>query len=778
MTDSGFIFISYARRDGSEYAFRFHTQLAQYGFDSWLDQRGIDETQDFTAEIEKAIEASSYVVTCITPDVRRDTSFVRREIGYAQIVQKPIIVARFANVPPPISVVNHTWLDFFPDWDGPFKRLCDLLRDTAGSPAPPPASSQPDPYQTYLEALYKDVVRYLDRTVFSVLPRQGQMPLIPLHSQAAPDAVITPDEMQVQAMPLAFFDMAGIEDRPTTYHSVHDAFDENAHRLLLLGAPGSGKTTTLMAFARDMVARRLADPTHLLPVLAPIALWDSDRHPTLADWLVQAIPPLKDDIAAILAQGRALLLLDGLDELGDEREDSKTKELYDPRLRFLHALPTNNQVLITCRRADYYSIPEKARLTGAITLQPLDDAQLKNYLHDIPDLWAALQADDQLREMARTPLLLSLFAYAFSGLGDEARQLIAIDQGDIRDKVFETYVSRRYTHEQRKPQAHIAFSLDDLYQRLGAAGMRNASDRKLPQNVFSVEDFNEGPDPGALVELAVRLNILVPLAPGTRYRFVHLLLRDYFTFLYAVPRLTDPDWGVITSAAQALSATGDRRTIEPLLAAFASGNTYVRSTIAQVLGKFKAEEAIPALIDGLLSTKDHITTKRSIARALVNIGSPALEPLIGVLHGPSAAGQIEAAYALGQMGAIDPLAAAVESGSPDLRGAAVHGLSEASGPRVLNLLLTLVQDEDTRVRHNAVRGLDRLADPRSVPALIRLLEDETVYLSHALIRILYASRYALNQRICDIAADALARIGTPEALAAVESWRRKQDKKS
>src|SRR5271166_2239072 len=124
MLSSEYVFISYARKDGNEFAEKLDVTLPKRGFRTWLDKRGIDPSQDFTAEIEQAIENSAYVVTCITPDAKRSNSFVRREISYALILKKPVVVARFQDVPPPISVVNHTWVDFFNGWEPSLETLC------------------------------------------------------------------------------------------------------------------------------------------------------------------------------------------------------------------------------------------------------------------------------------------------------------------------------------------------------------------------------------------------------------------------------------------------------------------------------------------------------------------------------------------------------------------------------------------------------------------------------------------------------------------------------
>ena len=109
MTSDRHVFISYARKDGELHAIKLEQGIVtDCGLKTLRDKRDIDPTQDFSGEIEKAIEAASHMVVCITSDVRRGDSFVRREIGYAQALKKAVIVARFEDVVPPIQVVTVT----------------------------------------------------------------------------------------------------------------------------------------------------------------------------------------------------------------------------------------------------------------------------------------------------------------------------------------------------------------------------------------------------------------------------------------------------------------------------------------------------------------------------------------------------------------------------------------------------------------------------------------------------------------------------------------------
>jgi hypothetical protein len=95
----------------------------------------------------------------------------------------------------------------------------------------------------------------------------------------------------------------------------------------------------------------------------------------LVDWLAGTYnaPP---DARTIIAQGRALLLLDGLDELGGEREDPQTKERFDPRRRFVEALAnlTPRPPLHAAERGSQHHFRSPASSeSGSVEPSPLHD---------------------------------------------------------------------------------------------------------------------------------------------------------------------------------------------------------------------------------------------------------------------------------------------------------------------------------------------------------------------------------------------------------------------
>ncbi|MEZ4669955.1 MAG: TIR domain-containing protein [Anaerolineae bacterium] len=545
MTDSRHIFISYARKDGQPFAERLESALQERGHATWRDTRGIDPAKDFTAEIERAIKAADVVVTCITPDTERDDSFVRREIQYALVVGKRVIVARMAEIAPPIHVVNNTWVEFWKDWDKGFEHLLTVLNtpvENYSTPTLPPEAT--DPFRPYVQSLYERTVDFLDRAVIK---------LIDLTSEETPEAVNTAPRQP--SMIDLFFTAQGMGEekqakRPL-FNTFAEAFKAYDGRVLLLGEPGAGKTITLMAFARDAAAKRLSDPTAPLPLLGLISSWGEKQSP-LSEWLTAG---MTEDVKGEIEKGKTLLLLDGLDELGSEQEDQSTKEKYDPRKRFMEQLPVNNQILVTCRAKDYEEIGQKIALKGAVTLRPLDDGQMQSYLAEQPELWAAVQADAGLKEMLTTPLLLSFFAFAYRDDldGTERAHLANFSNspGDLRDKIFETYVRKRYEHEERRYVARreaMPFTLEEIYEVLGKVAKTLALKPNYKyvdvnmthyrwEHIPPVYSFREKDlhvnDQSLLLRFVVNLNIVYS-DHNQAYSFNHLLVRDHFAHSSAV----------------------------------------------------------------------------------------------------------------------------------------------------------------------------------------------------------------------------------------------------
>ncbi len=61
------IFISYARKDGTELAQSLQSDLQKRGYDAWLDKQRIEGGESWTNTIEQAIDEADYLLALMTP---------------------------------------------------------------------------------------------------------------------------------------------------------------------------------------------------------------------------------------------------------------------------------------------------------------------------------------------------------------------------------------------------------------------------------------------------------------------------------------------------------------------------------------------------------------------------------------------------------------------------------------------------------------------------------------------------------------------------------------
>ena len=192
------------------------------------------------------------------------------------------------------------------------------------------------------------------------------------------------------------------------------------HRgLLVLGAPGAGKTTVLLDLLEHLLAVARNDPAAPIPVMFQLSTWGRSHRP-IAEWLVAELSgPLygvpRDIAEHWVAEERVLPLMDGLDEVAlDRRMDcARAIEVFHAEHRLL-------PLVVSSRIADYDTLGMRFTLGAALLVQPLTRVQVEEYLDrlgaPLVGVRAALAADPTLWELLQTPFLLSVAVRAYEGL--------------------------------------------------------------------------------------------------------------------------------------------------------------------------------------------------------------------------------------------------------------------------------------------------------------------------------------------------------------------------
>jgi NACHT domain len=199
---------------------------------------------------------------------------------------------------------------------------------------------------------------------------------------------------------------------------ITQVYEEAAHELLILGEPGAGKSTLLLQLAQQLVALAEQDDTQPLPVLLPLSSWAVTR-PKFQGWLAEQVAQTYDipvQLARHWVQEEQLLpLLDGLDEMEEEAQPACIVAIN----AYHHDHPGP---LVVCSRSAEYEEAAKQHpfsLQSAVVVQPLSPEQVDVYLTQagkpLEALSRALNKNSALRELAGTPLMLSVLMLTYQG---------------------------------------------------------------------------------------------------------------------------------------------------------------------------------------------------------------------------------------------------------------------------------------------------------------------------------------------------------------------------
>lgn len=398
-------------------------------------------------------------------------------------------------------------------------------------------------------------------------------------------------------------------------------------RLVVLGDPGSGKTTLLrylaLLYARDLAeataqvqSKLLADEPARLPILLPLrqvgsylqrnAEASTEGHARLLEFLLCS---LKEERIALpeaffdewLTSGKAVILLDGLDEVADPELRRRVARLVES---FTQAY-ADCRFVVTSRVVGYAGASRLGEEYVTTTVRDFTLADVEQFLRNWHRLVAvglmgaganaaayaaeqtrqlleAIENNPRIRDLAINPLMLTVIAmvhrdrvklpdrraelYAEAvdvllGKWEEAKgvQEVAIVPGqsfDAGDRKLLLQSVALHMHESQRKE----IDLDELRLLLHSLFAERVRDEH--QVAATVERF--------LQVIEERTGLLVARGEGI-YAFSHLTFQEYLAALavadqqdyieYSLQRSADPWWReVILLEAGYLSTQGQDRT--------------------------------------------------------------------------------------------------------------------------------------------------------------------------------------------------------------------------
>ncbi|MEP0832097.1 NACHT domain-containing NTPase [Microcoleus sp. AS-A8] len=334
---------------------------------------------------------------------------------------------------------------------------------------------------------------------------------------------------------------------------------EQFSKLMILGKPGAGKTTFLKHLAIQCIGGTFqSDRVPVFITLKDFA--EADGKPKLLKYIDQfAISPVgaglvparhqeaehpqEVPLQRIVDAGRALILLDGLDEVRDADSSRVLHQIREFSQQFIQ-----NQFLITCRiAAREYTFEQFTE----VEIADFDDEQIA----DFSDKWfrckndpikaerflQKLKEDAPIRELATSPLLLTLLCLVFEDSGRfptnraelyENGVNVLLKKWDVKRDIERDQVYKRLSLKRKEDLlsqiARTTFEAGNYFFK------QREVERYISQYIQNLPDASTDPEALELDSVAVLKSIeaqhglFVERARGI-YSFSHLTFHEYFT---------------------------------------------------------------------------------------------------------------------------------------------------------------------------------------------------------------------------------------------------------
>ena len=393
----------------------------------------------------------------------------------------------------------------------------------------------------------------------------GMSKPIPLHEIYTAVRVVPSDYLN------RFVQLEKMEEEFVASGRFHGAFHDErtedgvavANRLQflnLLGAPGSGKSTFLRRLGQEALLARKSgeriDPADagldshyehaLLPVYLELKEFRTKSVDLIArigdEFAISGFPESKAFVEAALAGGKLLVLLDGLDEVPDEKQDEVIGHTCDFVDRYA---PAGNRFVTSCRTAHYQN--SFRRFTNVV-IADFGNEQVerfaRNWFRGFRDNQAgtaeafvkALRANPSALELARTPLLLTFLCITFANDNNLPRHRAQLYRRAL-DLLLREWAASKLVHDEPVySELHADLELDML------AGFAEGLFRKnqffftraevtghIRTYMSQVLNAPKTLDAGKILEaIEVQQGLIVRRAQDT-YSFSHLTIQEYLT---------------------------------------------------------------------------------------------------------------------------------------------------------------------------------------------------------------------------------------------------------
>ena len=322
----------------------------------------------------------------------------------------------------------------------------------------------------------------------------------------------------------------------------------NYQFLYVLGNPGAGKSTFLRRVGLEALKGEEGQYKHdCIPVMIELKKFNKvqvDLISAITEELSNFnFPSQKNVISDFLNQGKLLILLDGLDEVSQE----KTNEVQDKITNLVTRYgDKGNHFILSCRIAAYKN--PMVRFTN-VELADFDDEQIEKFIknwfksdsEDAHDCWEKLSQSEYKasKELAQTPLLLTFLCLVYGNSGDFPAQRSQLYSQALEILLYkwdrEKRLKREKIYKDWSPNLEITLLSEfafDFFEDNQLFFKKQAILEYLEVFLHNTEGDSQYINVDAVLDaIAVQQGIFVERATNI-YSFSHLTLQEYLTAKY------------------------------------------------------------------------------------------------------------------------------------------------------------------------------------------------------------------------------------------------------
>ncbi len=370
----------------------------------------------------------------------------------------------------------------------------------------------------------------------------------------------------------------------------------NQKRLVVLGDPGSGKSTLISWITWNLARaggnkwkQTLNNRTPIVMILRDLSLtnvrsWNDLLDAYFQHWTARLLghPRYASNVRELLESGQAIIMLDGLDEVGNPQIQENLRQAVWEGMRIYESCCW----LLTSRLVGYFNYHERANVDGTdredrrrITyaelkyVAPFADEQVEQFARnwfatrdqsslrasqDADNFYAAICANPYTLRLARTPNLLTMMALIY-------RERARLPHGrallytDIADAYLQSIDENRRIER-------LGYPLRTQKQWLGRIGFemqlyRNQQSGKAPTEEKEKEvlvdgqtvrqwilqtmhdsgqtDSTEAVASAFIDEICRRSGLLIPRGED-QFSFIHLSFQEFFASVFLLPQFMLP----------------------------------------------------------------------------------------------------------------------------------------------------------------------------------------------------------------------------------------------